>query len=186
MRPTRLYRVLPWLEDAKEGDPGHPLFIHTPQGSGRVDNPEQYLVLYVSDDPAGAVGESLGNVSRWTRRLLNGTPQMPTSRRALATYKVRADVDVLDLDDPRALVDRDLRPSRVVTRDRVTTQSWASGIFQERDWAGARWWSYHYPEWGSFGMWDMTSLTVTEVNPLEDELEVVSEAARLLNKEWEG
>jgi hypothetical protein len=31
-------------------------------------------------------------------------------------------------------------------------------------------------------MWDMTSLTVTDDAPLEDELEVVSEAARLLKE----
>jgi hypothetical protein len=182
VRPARLYRVLPWLDDAREGQPGHPLYIPTPQGAGRVDNPEHYLILYASDVPAGAVGEAFGNHSVWTPELLEGPPLMQGSRRALATYE--GDSEALDLDDPAALVERGLKPSRVVTRDRSVTQSWALDVFQERRWDGVRWWSFHHPEWGSFGLWNVTSLTVADVQPLERDSAALTEAARSLNRPW--
>ncbi|MGH2755128.1 MAG: RES family NAD+ phosphorylase [Actinomycetota bacterium] len=182
MKPARLHRVFPYLEDAKKGEPGHPLYVPATQGSGRVSNPEHYLVLYASDDPSGAVGEAFGNHALWTPALLEGPPLLAGSRRALATYEVEA--EVLDLDDPVALVDREIRPSRVVTRDRSVTQAWALDIFREDRWAGVRWWSYHRPEWGSFGMWDVSGYTAVDIEPLEATSEALTEAARLLNRPW--
>lgn len=184
MRPGHLYRVFPWLEAASEGEPGHPHYVHTPQGAGRVDNPEHYVVFYASDLPVGAIGEAFGNHALWTPDLLEGPPLMPGSRRALATYET-ATINVLDLDDPGSLHERDLRPSRVVTKERSVTQSWALGIYTEDRWDGVRWWSYHYPEWGSFGMWRHDGLKVGEVRPLDSEMGLVMETAALLNRPWE-
>lgn len=185
MRPERLYRVFPWLEGAPGGDLGHPLHLHAPQGSGRVDNPEHYLTLYACDAEVGAVGEAFGNFSLWTPGLLEGSPILPGSRRALVTYDVGA-IEVLDLDNPGSLIERDLKPSRVVTRDRAVTQRWALSVFSEKRWNGVRWWSYHFPEWGSFGIWDPGPLEIADIRPLAEETDLVREAASILNRIWDA
>jgi hypothetical protein len=53
-----------------------------------------------------------------------------------------------DLDDPRVLVQRRLRPSMVATRVRGTTRAWARDLFRarpQRD--GIRWWSTLEAAW---------------------------------------
>ncbi|MPZ68676.1 MAG: RES domain-containing protein [Actinobacteria bacterium] len=185
MKPRRLFRVFPWLENAKADEPGHPLHINAQQGSGRVDNPDHYLVLYASDVPVGAIGEAFGNMAIWSPGLLAGPPILPGSQRALATYEV-GETEVLDLDDPHSLVERSLRPSRVVTRERAVTQHWAMSIHSDGRWGGVRWWSYHCPEWGSFGIWDRDRVEVSEVRPLVSEMGLVQEASLTLNRPWKG
>lgn len=184
MKTKQLFRVLPWIETASEDEPGHPLYVHTPQGSGRVDNPEHYTVLYASDDPVGAIGEAFGNLAIWTPGLLEGPPLLSSSRRALVTYAA-GDAETLDLDDPESLVDRQLKPSGVVTRDRRSTQRWALKIYSEHKWAGVRWWSYYCPDWGSFGMWERVHLEIADIRPLDSEMPLVLEAASILNRIWE-
>lgn len=39
-----VYRVFPHLNSAKAGEPGHPSYLHRPQGTGRRDNPDHYSV----------------------------------------------------------------------------------------------------------------------------------------------
>jgi hypothetical protein len=153
------------------------------QGAGRVDNPEHYLVLYGSDAPAGAVAEAFGNFSTWSPALFEGPPALAGSARALAQY--RLDLDVLDLDEPRHLVARELRPSGVITRRRDVTQAWALSIFREGLWAGVRWWGFHNPDWGSYGLWDLGHVTVEAVEPLKVDHPAVTEAKRALPRGWE-
>jgi len=129
MPTPRLYRVFPRVPGVRARAPGHPLFSWPVQGAGRIDNPESYRTLYASDSPAGAIAE-------------------------LDAEKV----DVLDLDDPRELVRRRLRPSAVVVRDRTVTQRWALGIFNEKRWAGVRWWSRYDSRWGAFGLWTLAEV----------------------------
>jgi hypothetical protein len=179
----RLYRVFPWKEHAREGEAGHALYVRTPQGSGRVDNPERYLVVYLSDAPTGAIAEAFGNHAVWSEQLLQGPPSFPNSVRALGTYT--AEGRILDLDDPQSLVERELRPSAIVTRDRARTQRWALAIFQERRWSGVRWWSYYKPEWGSYGMWGHDELDPVEVTPLAERLDLVQQAASEVVRVWE-
>lgn len=155
-----------------------------PQGRGRVDNPEYYLTLYLSDDPLGAIGEAFGNHSIWTSDLLSGPPGLAGSVRALATFD-SSQVVAVDLDDPRALLDRALRPSRVVTRQRGTTQGWALEIFREERWDGVRWWSFHNPEWGSYGLWELNGLEVTDVTALADQVGLVQQAALDMCRLWD-
>lgn len=68
-----------------------------------------------------------------------------------------------DLDDAHRLADLDLRPSRVVTRDRATTQGWARALFDTGAFAGVRWWSYYNPDWGSVGLLDAAALAVVDI-----------------------
>jgi hypothetical protein len=36
-----IYRVFPYLRAARIGQPGHPLYVHPAQGTGRWDNPHR-------------------------------------------------------------------------------------------------------------------------------------------------
>ena len=181
--PRQLFRVFPWLETAGEDAPGHPLYVAPPQGHGRIDNPHEYLTLYACDHAAGAIGEAFGNHSTWTYELLEGPPGLPDSERALASIDA-SNARIVDLDDARALLDRGIRPSRVVTRERRVTQNWALAIFTEDRWDGVRWWSYHNPDWGSVGIWNIDALRVVEVTPLSEITETVREVALDMNREW--
>lgn len=155
-----LYRVLPYLPSAKPGEPGHPSFAPPSTGRNRVDDPGMYEVLYLGDSAAGAIAEAFGNQRVWNAGLFRGTPSLSGSVRALITYERDDSASVCDLDDARALLDLDVRPSQVVTRERAVTQGWAARIFEQQRYVGVRWWSYYDPRWGSFGLWDTSSLTV--------------------------
>ncbi len=162
----RLYRVVPYLSAATPGESGHPLFVPPSIGANRVDNPDLYDTLYVGDSASGAVAEAFGYAAQWNQGLLRGTPSLPGSVRALVTYDLPDLVEVCDLDDAARLLELGLKPSRVVTRDRQVTQAWARVIFDLRRYAGVRWWSYYDADWGSFGLWDASTLVVADVQPL--------------------
>jgi hypothetical protein len=87
--------------------------------------------------------------------------------RALVTYDLDDAAAVCDMDDARRLVGLDLRPSQVVTRERAVTQGWGARIFERREFAGVRWWSYYDPQWGSFGLWDTSRLRVAGAEVLD-------------------
>jgi len=183
-KTTSLFRVFPWLEQADPGKPGHPLYLPPVQGAGRIDNPEHYSVLYASDSPVGAIAEAFGNHSVWTEELFV-IPAFPQARRSLATYEVE-DIGSLDLDDARNLLDRRLRPSDVVTRDRKRTRRWALSIFAEREWDGIRWWSARDPDRGAYGLWNIGLLRVLDVTPLNLDHVAVVEASRSLCRLIDG
>lgn len=177
-----LYRVISYLEDAALAEPGGALHVPAIQGAGRVDNPEHYRVLYLADDPAGAVGESLGRFHTWGPVVLHGPPALTGSRKALATYE--GEPALLDLDEPTELVARDLPPSRVVTQDWQTTQRWGLAVWSEQRWQGVRWWSRWHADWGSVGLWDQDGLQVVDVQPLHAAHPALVEAAAILNRPW--
>jgi hypothetical protein len=103
--------------------------------------------------------------------------------RALAQYSLEDAAAVCDLDDAQRLVEMALRPSEVVTKDRAVTQRWALELYNSNRWAGARWWSYYDPRWGSFGLWDVRALRVTGVTVLDDlDQPDVAAAADVLNR----
>lgn len=176
-----LYRVFPWVRAAGRGEPGHPL--HVPEGgAGRIDNPEHYRTLYLSDGAGGACAEVFHYRPAWDERMLRGSPALPSSVHALGTYAFSSGSSVCDLDDAARLADLGLRPSEVVTRDRRKTQAWALRVFEERRWGGVRWWSYHDPRWGSHGIWAVDALHVEEVQPLALDHPAILEAAEVLNR----
>jgi hypothetical protein len=163
-----LYRVLPYLDTAKAGEPGHPLYLPPARGNNRVDNPGHYQVLYLGDAPAGAIAEAFGSFSRWNRGLFRGTPSLSRSVRALVSYELENGAAICDLDDAYALVELGLRPSEVVTRNRIVTQAWALKLYETGSYVGVRWWSYYDPRWGSVGLWDSRRLTVADLVVLDD------------------
>jgi hypothetical protein len=140
-----LYRVFPRAPDAPSGEPGGPLFVpRLDQGRGRHDNPDRYGALYASRVPESPVAEVLREY------MGRGVPPRTLLREgaaiALATLDDAAIPELVDLDDPRNLLARGLRPSSVATRDRESTQPIALSIF-EQGVPGFEWWSTIEASW---------------------------------------
>lgn len=174
-----LYRVFPRLAGAAPSDPGGAL--HVPrfdQGSGRHDYPDIFGVLYLSRLPVAPVAEHLRALRLRTitdRHLLR-----EGSTLSLAQIDDRELEDLLDLDDPRNLVERQLRPSGVATRERGVTQPLALSIYQEGT-QGFEWWSAIEASWINVTLFAdrvVDRLTIEgEPEPLTLDHPVVREAA---------
>jgi hypothetical protein len=158
---VEFWRVLNYHPPAADPSAnGHPLYIWPRQGSGRIDDPDRdYLVLYVGDSPEGAIAEALGSYSIWRSEVLDPPPGTPAGT-VKALVKYEGDAAILDLDDPGALQDWSLRPSSLVSRDRASTQQWARSMYDTGDYAGLSWWSFYEPRWASYGLWDVSGLSV--------------------------
>lgn len=186
-----LYRVFPHLSTARRGTPGHPHYLHRPQGKGRLDNPGDYDLWYFAVVPEGAIGEVFGDLTAWVDGMFD-VPFLPGARRALGRYELPDDLDILELDDAQALLDRGLRPTQVVGRNRAVSQTWALRIFREqthdgsRKWAGVRWWSFQRPQWPVIGLWvppgELPAHRVVGVEALDLSHPAVADAARTLAK----
>ena len=178
---ARFFRCTWYDSSAKApGEPGHPLHVFPRQGRGRIDDPDhEYLVLYVGRDAAGCVAEVFGDFAVWTPALLDPPPTMPDAFRALVEYEI--DVALCELDDPVRLVELGLRPSRVVTHDRDTTQRWARDVYDLGTFDGISWWSRRDPRWTSCGVWNHASARVADVTVLSGmDDPVVADAATVL------
>jgi hypothetical protein len=151
-----------------------------PQGGGRIDNPGTYSVLYLSDAAAGAIAEAFGRFPEWTPAILEGSPSLPGSVRAIACYRLADDAPICNLDDLEQLGALGLRPSDVVTRDYVRSRAWARRIYDRGKWSGVRWWSYYDPAWSSYGLWNIKGLTVEGVTPLTLDHRALAEAGRII------
>jgi len=160
-----LYRVFPSLPGCAAEEPGGALYV-PPRQSGRIDNPGLYRVFYASDAEAGAIAEAFGRFPEWTPAILEGSPSLPGSARALARYSLSETAKICDLDDPEQLRQLGLRPSDVVSRDYGRTRAWARRIYEAGHWAGVRWWSYYDPRWASFGIWDTREVALEETRSL--------------------
>jgi hypothetical protein len=174
-----LYRVFPYLAASRKGEPGGALYVPL-QGGGRIDNPGTYSALYLSEAAEGAIAEAFGRFPEWTPAILEGSPSLPGSARAIARYRLANDAPICNLDDPHQLLALGLRPSDVVSRDYTRTRAWARRIYDLGPWSGVRWWSYYDPAWSSFGLWDIRRLTVDEVTPLMLHHPALLEASRTI------
>lgn len=179
----RLWRALPFDRRAGDDQPGGALwFPRAQQGAGRHDNPELYGCLYVAEDPVSAVAEQLapfrGSGALAPSMLVRfGMPL------ALASLELADGRPVVDFDDPRVLDREGLRPSRVATRSRSTTQLQAAEIYAAHPGAIAiRWWSTLEASWINWTVFDRAAaaLELTETVQLEPRHPVVLEAAGLL------
>lgn len=176
------YRVFPHLRGARPGSPGHPAYLHPQQGSGRWDNPDRYRLVYLAASPTGAIGETFAHLSRWGPGMLT-VPVIPGAVRSLATVAVDEEIHpVCDLDDPRALLERTLRPTDVVIRNRPRTQAIAAALHDEGRWAGLSWWSMHRPQWKLYALWRPEAWSVQRVEPLPGHPGLL-DAARVLAKD---
>ena len=143
----RLWRVFPWDAEAVPGSRGHPLWIpRTLQGAGRHDNPELYGVMYLSEHPTAAVAETIAHLRGQV--LDDADLERGGLRLALSGVDAAIEGRLWDLDDPRVLLERRLRPSVVATRVRQKTRAWAADLFRARPRRdGIRWWSTLEATW---------------------------------------
>lgn len=161
-----VYRAFPFLEEAAAGQPGHPLYLHPDQGAGRWDNPDLYRLLYLSTSPEAAIGEVFAHLTHWRAGMLS-FPQIPGSVRHLGCYSFDEDTaPLLDLDDSLVLLDRRLRPTDVVIRNRPHTQQVARRIHDEGRWHGIRWWSTQRPQWTLLAIWQPDTVTLERVESI--------------------
>jgi hypothetical protein len=151
-----------------------------PQGNGRIDNPGAYSVLYLSDAAAGAIAEAFGRFPEWTPDILEGSPRLPGSVRALARYSLVDAAPICNLDAPKQLLSLDLKPSGVVSRDYTRTRAWARRIYDQRACAGVRWWSFYDSKWASFGLWDRSGITLEDVQSVTLDHPDLYEASRTI------
>lgn len=92
-----VYRVFPYDETASLGDAGHPLYLHKPQGRGRLDNPRFYDTWYFGSGPEVPVDEVFGDLQVWTDEMFE-CPALPNALRAMGVYDVSDSLNLLDLD----------------------------------------------------------------------------------------
>jgi hypothetical protein len=174
-----LYRTFAWREAARPAEPDGPLwFPRVFQGDGRHDHPDVYGCLYLSDRAVSCTVEQLAAFrgQRLTAALLR--------RRGLPLALARLELDdrheLLDLDDPTVLKRERLRPSRVATRDRTTTQPQALELYRRHPTAGGlRWWSSWEALWLNVTVFDRArkALRVVDVAPLTLDHQTLLEAA---------
>ena len=113
-------------------------------------------------------------------------PALPGSVRSLGTYEFTEETyPLLDLDDAAVLLQRRIRPTQVVIRNRPRTQQIAADIFSEGLWSGIQWWSYHRPQWTASALWELSGLTVVRVDDISTH-PGLAEAAKTLSKSTHG
>lgn len=185
-----VYRVFPYLESAREGEPYHPLYEHRPQLEGRADHPE-YFVWYVCRQPEAACGEAFGNLSRWVASMFEMPRRLGGVRRALAVYELPDNLRICDLDDSHRLVELGLRPTQVVIRNTAVTSDWAHRVWSQttpailgRKWQAIQWWSFHRPHWTVLASWEKPKLL--RVERLDLEHPAVKAAAASLSRPLPG
>jgi len=141
-----LHRVFGWDPAASDSSPGGPLFNpRGQQGGGRHDNPDLYGALYLSRLETSAIAEWL---APFRGQPIGAADLQRTDGRLNSIVGIDESAldDLVDLDEPRELAARSLRPSAVATYDRAITQPIARGLFHEGI-AGFGWWSALEAQW---------------------------------------
>jgi hypothetical protein len=102
---------------------------------------------------------------------------------AIGELELSDDVEVVDLDDPAALVAEGLRPSLVATRRRPVTQPMAATLFERhQDAAALLWWSTLEASWSNATVFERAaaSLSLRSTEDLAPDHPLVREAAAFL------
>jgi hypothetical protein len=177
-----LYRCFAWRRGARHRDQDGPLwFPRLFQGDGRHDNPDVYGCLYLADTELSGVVEQLARFR--TQRLRPSFLRRRGLPLALVELELDDGADLVDLDEPRTLVQEGLRPSLVATRRRSVTQPRALELYRRHPRAaGLRWWSTFEALWASYTLFDRAAraLRVRGVRELSIEDPAVAAAAEFL------
>ncbi|MCB0996843.1 MAG: RES family NAD+ phosphorylase [Acidimicrobiales bacterium] len=157
--------------------------VRSGQQSGRWDNSRLYGALHLALSQAGAVAEVLGNHAEWTDELFDA-PSTGLRRHLLTVELADAVVErLVDIDNPRFLTDRGLRPSEVAGRARTRTRTLAADLFSEGA-TGIRFWSYYRPEWTNVVLFvppvHQRSVRVTDTEEMRLDLPCVAAASEML------
>jgi len=174
-----LYRSFAWRAAARVDQQDGPLwFPRIFQGDGRHDNPGLYGCLYVSDRPESCIVEQIAAFRG--QRLIASLLRRRGLPLALARLELDDDRELIDLDDPAVLKRERLRPSRVATRQRDTTQPQALALYRAHPKAaGLRWWSSWESLWMNVTVFDRAAkgLKLIDVTALTLEYPGLLEAA---------
>ena len=147
-----LYRFFPWDPAADASSLGGALFNpRAQQGSGRHDSPGLYGALYMARVEVSAVAEWLAGF-RGQRLTAVDFARIDGRRWALVGLA----------DPPLELAARRLRPSRVATRTRSTTQQVAETLFAEGI-QGFGWWSTLEASWPNVTLFAERALAALHV-----------------------
>lgn len=124
-----------------------PSFVPRTTGRGRFDLPVDHsAVLYAAESADHAIAEAL---QPWRNRTLRGA-HLVRSGHPLAVVEVQVDEDraaaLMDLCDPRVLVEHGFAPDRVASRERRHTQPIAASSWEVGR-PGLRWWSAFWGDW---------------------------------------
>jgi hypothetical protein len=177
---VQLFRVIHWDGHSLGRTGAGPLFVpRRHQGAGRHDAPDLYGAWYFATEAVAAIAERMHPFRGQTITDRDFT-RLGNLTLALVTVQLDAALRLVDLDDPAALVTRQLRPSLVATRRRATTQQIARDIFAEGA-AGLSWWSTLAAEWTNVTLFhERVVRRVTLVQPprpLSTKMSEVREAA---------
>ena len=86
-----------------------------------MGQPVLYLVRYLATSPEAAIGETFGQLARWSSKMF-AYPSLPGSEKRLGTYQLDETANpLLDLDDADELSRRHIRPTHVVIRPATDT-----------------------------------------------------------------
>jgi hypothetical protein len=151
------------------------------QGGGRHDDPERYTALYLARERVSAVAEAI-QVFRGQELSAEALVRPDGARRSIATIDDSAIPTLVDLDDPRELVARRLRPSSVASGIRRVTQRIAGDAYDSGA-VGLAWWSTLEASWTNVTLFDerlASRPAVLEAEPLTLDHPAVVEAAERL------
>jgi RES domain len=136
------WRVFPWDPAAKPGEPFSPGYIHPRQGSGRFDVAGK-LVVYLAETAVHAVAEKL---QRFRGQRVD-RKDLIESGKTLALVECQVGtIKLADLCDPKILVQHDLAPDVLASRDVTKTQQVATAL-SKKGYEGLRWWSALSGDW---------------------------------------
>lgn len=174
-----LYRCFAWDARARDTEADGVLwFPRVYQGEGRHDNPDLYACLYLSDHARSSLVEQLARFRG--QRLLPSLLRRRGLPLALAELELDDRAELVDLDDPVVLRRERLRPSRVATRHRSTTQPQARALYERHPGAGGlKWWSVYEAVWMNVTVFDRAAarLRRISVRPLTIDDPAVVDAA---------
>lgn len=181
-----LWRIFPWNQEARPGDPFTPDYLPPEQGAGRFDIPQYSLVRYLAESPDHAVGEMIQGF-RGRKLLPVGLLRAGYPLALVSIQCGKSVIDrIVDCCDPKVLQKHNVRPDMLASRDRDVTRGIARR-FYEAGAAGLRWWSAFSGDWHTVVLFesavDPKELQMGTPEILTVNTPVVQHAAQILDVE---
>jgi hypothetical protein len=147
------WRCFPWNTAARSGEPLSPSYLPPGQRTGRFDLSDQPSILYLSDDSAHVVAETL----QAFRNLVFLLGMLRRHGHPLAVIDVTIGASLrnrlADLCDPATLSRLGITPDLTAHHDRAVTQPLARRIYEAAErYAGLRWWSTLTGAWHTIAL----------------------------------
>jgi hypothetical protein len=148
-----LYRVFPWNPQSRDTESGGAFFIaRDKQGQGRYDIPHLDGVYYCGQERVSAVSEFIQAFRGQT--VTDAHFERPDGLvMAIVHFELDPSVPLMNLDDPKILMQLKIRPSQVLTRNRDTTRSLAERLYAQGN-AGFLWPSALEASWTNASLFE--------------------------------